>query len=41
MGERLLGEVEGQGYIRLELGGVVVAAVGSVAPVADGFGGGG
>ena len=32
---------EAQSYIRLELGGVVVLAVGMVAPCADGCGGGG
>jgi hypothetical protein len=32
---------EAQSYIRLELGGVVVLAVGMVAPFADGCGGGG
>ena len=41
LGERLVGEGEGQGYIGLELGGVVELAVGLIAPVADGFGGGG
>ena len=38
---RLVRKREAQGYIRLELGGVVVLAIGLVAPVADGFGGGG
>jgi len=37
----LVGKCEAQGYIRLELGGVVVLAVGLVTPVADGFEGGG
>lgn len=37
----LVGEGEGQGYVRLELGGVVAEAIGLVAPGADGFGGGG
>jgi len=41
LGERLVGEGEGQSYIGLELGGVVVLAVGLIAPIADGFGGGG
>ena len=38
--DRSVGDGEGQGYVRLELGGVVVLAIGLVAPVADGFGGG-
>jgi hypothetical protein len=36
-----VGDGEGQGNVRLELGGVVALAIGLVAPVADGFGGGG
>src|SRR3981189_1447830 len=36
-----VGEGEDYGYVRLELGGVVVLAIGLVAPVVDGFGGGG
>src|ERR1019366_10050553 len=39
--DRSVGEGEAQGYVGLELGGVVVESVGLVAPVADGFGGGG
>src|SRR5208282_3974577 len=34
---RLVRKSEAQGYIRLELSGVIVLAVGLVAPVADGF----
>ena len=41
MGDLSVREGEGQGYVGLELGGVVVEAVGLVAPGADGFGGGG
>ena len=39
--ERLVGERKGQGYIRLELGGMIVLEIGLIAPGADGFGGGG
>ena len=38
---RSVGENEAESHIGLELGGVIVPSVGLVAPVADGFGGGG
>ena len=41
LGERSVGKGEAQGHIGLERGGVVVLAIGLVAPFADGFGGGG
>ncbi len=39
--DRSIGESEGKSHIGLELGGMVVSAVGLVAPGADGFRGGG
>jgi hypothetical protein len=39
--DRSLGESEAQSYVGLKLGGMVVAAVGLVAPAADSLGGGG
>lgn len=41
MDKRSVWQCKAQGYIGLELGGVVVWAVGLVAPAADGLGGGG